>query len=84
MNFADTKTKLTFCFFNMAESENMADVDQGVDVVELVSFEGDCELTIIDESSTSERTVDKCHRSTVWHYFNKLLGDERSKYTCTC
>ena len=65
----------------MVKSENMADVDQGVDVVELARFEEDCELTIIDENSASERTVDKCHRSMVWHYFNKLLGDERLKYT---
>ena len=58
-------------------AENMADADV-VETVKLVSFENaleeDCEVTIIDECSTSERTVGKCCRSVVWCYFNKLPG----------
>ena len=41
----------------------------------------DCEVTVIEEATTTDGVVNKSRRSVVWWYFNKLPGEEGSRCT---
>ena len=40
-----------------------------------VIIDEDCEVTVIEEATTTDGAVNKSRRSVVWWYFNKLPGE---------
>ena len=40
-----------------------------------------CEVTAIEEATTTDGVLNKSCKSVVWRYFNKLLGEEGLRCT---
>ena len=65
----------------MDESEQILAQSENNEMI----IDEDCEVTAIEEATTTDGVVNKSRRSVVWRYFNKLPGEEGSKCTlCAC
>ena len=67
---------MSLCF-KMDESEQILVQRENNEMI----IDEDCEVTVIEEATTTDGVVNKSRRSVVWRYFNKLPGEEGSKCT---
>lgn len=61
--------------FKMDESEQILVQSENNEMI----IDEDCEVTVIEEATTTDGVVNKSRRSVVWRYFNKLPGEEGSR-----
>ena len=68
---------MSLCF-KMDESEQILAQSENNEMI----IDEDCEVTVIEEATTTDGVVNKSRRSVVWWYFNKLPGKKGRGVHC--